>query len=783
MKRIIFSVALLLFSFALIAQDKYTISGYLKDVKNGEVLIGATVFANEVKAGTAANVYGFYSLSLPKGEHTIVINYLGYQTITQKISLTGNITMNFELTESTQSLQEVVITAKGPDDNVKKVEMSVNELDIKTIKKIPAFLGEVDVIRSIQLLPGVTTVGEGASGFNVRGGGVDQNLILLDEAPVFNSSHLFGFFSVFNPDAVKDVKLIKGGIPAEYGGRVSSVLDVRMKDGNNKKLQVNGGIGLIFSRLSIEAPINKGKGSFIIAGRRSYLDALVKPFLKGDLKKAQFNFYDLTAKANYTINDKNRLFLSGYIGRDVFGAGFKFNWGNTTGTLRWNHVFGSKLFLNTSLIYSNYDYLLAFGVGNKDDSFEWKSKIITYSIKPEFTFFANTKNMIKFGLQSTYYNFVPGNAVAKSGGSSTNITVPDKYSLESAVYVSNEQKVGTRLLLQYGLRYSNYQYLGKGKEYFYRDTTPGIRKELDHVTSIGTNKVMKTYFNFEPRFAAKVDLTAKSSIKASYTRITQYLHLISNTTASTPLDVWTPSSNNIKPQIADQFALGYFQNFGKNSMYEFSVEVYYKQLQNQIDYINNANLLLNEYLEGDLLSGKGRAYGSEFFLKKAKGKFNGWLSYTLGRTERQVNGINMNKWFPNRFDRLHNINLVSSYDLTERFSLSANFAFATGTPATFPTNRIEVQGYVIPHNSEERRNNYRIPAYHRLDISATLDLKKKEGRKWEGSWVFSVYNVYCHRNAFSVFFRQNPDNPVVTEAVRYTIVNYPIPGVSFNFKF
>ncbi len=777
---------LIIFSFCFLigyAQEKVTISGYLKDASNGEVLIGATVVATESGEGAVANVYGFYSLSLPKNEYTIVVNYIGYETVTKKVSLTQNVTLNIELKESKQVLEEVVVSANQPDANVKNVEMSVNELDIKTIQKMPAFLGEVDVIKSIQMLPGVSTVGEGASGFNVRGGGIDQNLILLDEAPVFNSSHLLGFFSVFNPDAVKDVKLIKGGIPAEYGGRVSSILDVRMKDGNNKKLEVNGGLGLIFSRLSIEAPINKGKGSFIIAGRRSYIDVVAKPFLKGDLKNTQLNFYDLTAKANYSINDKNRIFLSGYFGRDVLGGiGFKFNWGNATGTLRWNHIFGSKLFLNTSLIYSNYDYLLAFGDNDKD-AFEWKSKIITYSIKPEFSYFLNSKNTIRFGLQTSYYNFVPGTAIATSGGRKTNITVADKYSLESAIYVSNEQKVGSFLLFQYGLRYSNYNYLGNGKAYFYKDTTAGLKKELDYTTSYSKNEVIKTYFNFEPRAAVKMDVGFKSSIKASYCRVTQYLHLISNTTASVPLDVWTSSTNNIKPQIADQYALGYFHNFGKNSMFEASAEVYYKQLQNQLDYINNANLLLNEYLEGELLTGKGRAYGIEFFLKKEKGKFNGWLSYTLARTERKVVGVNLDKWFPNRFDKLHNVNLVTSYDVRNRLTLSANFAFATGTPATFPTNRIEVQGYVIPHNSEERRNNYRIPAYHRLDISATLKLKKKENRKWEGSWVFSVYNVYNNQNAFSVFFRQNKDTPTITEAVRYTIIGAPIPGVSFNFKF
>lgn len=775
-------LSFVVFSMFGFAQEKFTISGYLKDAKNGEMLIGATVLVKQLSTGAAANVYGFYSISIPKGNYTIVANFIGYQSITKEISLNENVKLDFELGENAQNLEAVEVSSERSDANVKNVEMSVNKLDMKTIQKIPALLGEVDLVRSIQLLPGVSTVGEGATGFNVRGGGVDQNLILLDEAPVFNSAHLFGFFSVFNPDAVKDVKLIKGGIPAEYGGRVSSILDVRMKDGNSKKLEVNGGIGLIFSRLSIEAPIMKGKGSFIVAARRSYIDVLAKPFLKGDLKDAKFNFYDLTAKANYTINDKNKIFLSGYLGRDIFGAGFQFNWGNATGTFRWSHIFDDKLFLNTSLIYSNYDYLLAFG-SNSADLFKWKSRIISYSAKPEFSYFPNTRNTVKFGAQATYYNFVPGNAVAASGGQSTNISLPDKYAFEAAAYISNEQKIGDALVLQYGLRFSDYNYLGKGTAFIYNDTVAGTRKQVVDTKTYTSGQVIKPYYNFEPRFSAKLDLNSVSSVKISYNRTTQYLHLISNTTASTPLDVWTPSTNNIKPQICDQVALGYFRNFGKNNTYEASVETYYKALQNQIDYINNANLLLNQYLEGDLLSGKGRAYGAEFFLKKVKGKFNGWISYTLGRTERQVNGINLDKWFPNRFDKLHTFNLVTSYDLNKRWSFSGNLVFATGTPATFPTNRIEIQGYTIPHNADERRNNYRIPAYHRLDLSATLQVKEKPNRKWQGYWVFSVYNVYDHQNAFSVFFRQNADNPTQTEAVRYTIIGSVIPSVSFNFKF
>ncbi|MCC6691728.1 MAG: TonB-dependent receptor [Bacteroidia bacterium] len=772
----------------------HTFSGYVKDAKNGEIIIGATIFVKELKTGAASNVYGFYSISIPEGNYTVVYNSLGYLPVSKQIRLYNDTSSNVELVEEVKQLQEVTVSAENEDANVKNVEMSINKLDIKSIKKIPALLGEVDVIRSIQLLPGVTTVGEGASGFNVRGGTIDQNLVLLDEAPVFNSSHLFGFFSVFNPDAVKDVKLIKGGIPAQYGGRLSSILDVRMKDGNNKKFEVNGGVGIIFSRLSVEGPMAKGKGSFIVAGRRSYVDVLAKPFLNSDLKGSKFYFYDLTAKANYTFSDKNRLFLSGYLGRDVFGAAnvFGFNWGNATGTLRWNHVFGEKVFLNTSLIYSNYDYSVEFGSNGGRDHFLWKSKIINYSVKPEFTYFLNTKNTIRFGAQSTYYNFVPGTARATSLGASTDFSLKDKFALESAVYISNEQKIGDLIILEYGLRISSYQYLGGDSVYTFNYAEPNTRKLVNTRTFAPQNTDVQNYNNFEPRFAAKIDITESSSIKLSYNRTTQYLHLISNTAASIPLDVWTPSTNNIKPQISDQEAIGYFKNFGKNNMYETSVETYYKYMQNQIDYIDGAQLRLNQYLEADLMTGIGRAYGAELYVRKTKGKFTGWISYTLARTERKVDGINQNNWYPNRFDKLHNLNVVSNYTLNARIEFSANFVFMTGTPTTFPTNRIDLvvaadpnnsATIIVPHNSQGSRNNYRIPPYHRLDLSVTLYQKKKEHRKWEWFVVASVYNVYNRLNPFSVYFQQNPDNVQQTQAVQYSIIGRVIPAVSFNFKF
>lgn len=785
MKKLFLLFISLFFTWNLSAQDKFTVSGYIKDAANGEGLIGVSVYVQEAKTGTQTNPYSFYSITLPKGTYNLVLTYVGFEKISKQVELTQDVKLDVELKDDSKLLQEVVITTKKADDNVKSLEMSVNKVDIKTMQKMPALLGEVDIIKSIQFLPGVTSVGEGASGFNVRGGGIDQNLVLLDEAPVYNSSHLFGFFSVFNPDAVKDVKLIKGGIPSQYGGRVSSILDVRMKEGNAKKPQFSGGIGSIFSRFTYERPFLKDKGSFIVALRRSYIDILAKPFLNSDLKGTSFYFYDFTAKANYRVNDKNTVFLSGYFGRDTFGADFGFNWGNATTSFRWNHVFNNKLFLNNTVFYSNYDYALQSDLKetNNQDAFRWKSNIITYSVKPDFTYYPNTKNTITFGGQLTYYTFNPGQAVAISGGVERTIGLDDKFASESALYIGNEQKLTSKISLQYGLRYSLYNYLGKGNAYELSPiTNDAERRSITKTTQYGWGKSIQQYGNFEPRFAANFSLGQDNSIKLSYNRLAQYIHLLSNTTASSPLDVWTPSSNNIKPQLADQYALGYFHNFSDN-LFETSVEVYYKDLYNQIDYVRNADLLLNSAVEADLLFGKGRAYGAEFYVKKAKGKFNGWVSYTLARTERKIEGLNQNAWFPSRIDKTHNLSVVAIYDLNKRWTLSSNFSFSTGTPASFPTNKFVWQGYALPHNYYDTRNAYRIPASHRLDFAATRQTKYAFFKRGTGEWVFSVYNVYNRRNPFSVFVRQNETNPTQTEAVRYAVFGSVIPAVTYNFKF
>jgi len=773
--------------------EKFSISGYIKDASNGELMIGATVYVTNIKGGATTNLYGFYSVTLEPGDYTVEYRYIGYSTITKEISLSTNVELDIELSADNQELEEVVIYGESEDANVQSIEMGVNKLDIQTIEKIPALLGEVDILRSIQLLPGVSSVGEGTSGFNVRGGSVGQNLVLLDEAPIYNSSHLLGFFSVFNPDAVRDVKLYKGGIPSQYGGRISSVLDIRMKEGNSKKFSAVGGIGTIFSRLTLEAPIVKDRSSFVVAGRRSYIDVLARPFTDLFDDGAKLYFYDLTLKAHYDISKRDKIFLSGYLGRDVFkfDANQGFTWGNNTATLRWNHLFNNRLFSNISFIFSDYDYSLAFG-DNELDKFEWKSKIRTLSLKPQLTYFVNTNNIWSFGGELNYYRFTPANAVGVSNGDVSNISLPLKYTTEFALYFGNELNFGESFSIQYGLRGSGYFYIGPGYVYEFQTIVPGQRKLLTSSEYIEDGEIIQDYFTLEPRISVKVQTSPNSSIKASYNRMAQYIHLISNTTASNPLDIWTPSTNNIKPQIGDQYSLGFFKNFGKNNMYEASIEAYYKDTQNQIDYIDGADILINQYLEGELLPGIGRAYGLELYVKKRYGKINGWISYTLGKSELKVDGINNNEWYPTRYDQLHNLSIAGFYELTKRWTFSATFTFISGTPTTFPTSRFEVQDYLIPYNEYSTRNNTRIPNYHRLDISATLHGKKfrKNGkeRKNRDYWVFGVYNAYARRNPFSIYFSQGTDRPVPNEpiqanATQLAIIGTWIPAISYNFNF
>ncbi|WP_295117235.1 TonB-dependent receptor [uncultured Chitinophaga sp.] len=782
----LFTLMLLKSQWVKAQQQRYTVSGYVKDDQSGETLIGISIGKTGTTIGTLSNEYGFYSLTLPAGEHELQYSYMGYSVHKMTIKLTGNKTIDVKMKRSDSQLNEVVITGKEQQKNINTINTSVAKLDIAELKKLPTLMGEADVLRAIQTLPGVTTVGEGASGFNVRGGNSDENLILMDEAPVYNSTHLMGFFSVFNPDAVKNINLYKGSFPAEYGGRTASVLDIRMKDGNNQKLQVNGGISNVFTRLSVEAPIQKDKSSFIIAGRRSYIDVLMKPFLKGDMKDTKIYFYDLTAKANFKFDKNNTLFVSGYFGRDVFGFGKEanINWGNTTTSIRWNHVFNSKLFMNLTTYYSKYDYSLKFTSDDEQDKqgFSWKSNIINYGVKPSFTWYLNSNNTLHFGVQGIYYTFKPGTGIGTEGDSKTSsIVIDNKHALESAVYLDHELKLlGDKIGLQYGLRVSGFNYMGEGTAYYYNDTTPGVRKRLVSEQHFGAGESIKNYMFLEPRFSAKFKINNTSAVKASYSRTAQYMHQLSNTASATPLDVWTPSSNNIKPQVANQFALGYFYN-SPNGSFEASGEAFYKMMDNQLDYIDNASLELNKLIEADLLASTGRAYGIELYAKKEVGKTTGWVSYTLSRSERKTPGISGGDWFLNRYDRPHNLNVVLSQELNKRSTLSANFVYASGAPSTFADARLEFQDWDIPYNTTDKRNNYRLPDFHRLDLSYTLQGKPR--KRWKGEWVFSLYNVYARKNTYSVYFRQNEDDATKKEAIRLSIIGTIIPGITYNFKF
>lgn len=765
-------IVVILLSWGNVYSQKYTISGTLKDASNGEDLIGATIQVKELPGvGASANVYGFYSLTLEKGDYTLVFQSLGFQKEERKISLTDNQTINIELGEETTKLKDFVVTdSSDADANIKRVQMSVVTLDPESVAAIPVLLGEADVVKTLQLSPGISSAGEGSSGFFVRGGGIDQNLILLDEAVVFNASHLLGFFSVFNSDAIKDVALYKGGIPAEFGGRGSSVMDIKMRDGNNKKFAAKGGVGLISSRLTIEAPIVKNKGSFLIAGRRSYADLFLKLSPDESLQNTQLFFYDLNLKANYTIDKKNRVYLSGYFGRDKFGNdNFGFDWGNATGTIRWNHLFSNKLFSNTTFIVSNYDY--AFQVGEGDDSFGVQASIFDYNFKEDFTYFWNGNNTIKFGLNAIHHTFNPGTLTANNA-SFNEIVLDQKYALEGALYLQNEQKVNERTTLQYGLRYSMFNYMGAGTAKTYNEAGEEINsKDFDSWESI------KYYGGLEPRFAAKYQLDEISSVKASYNRNFQYIHLLSNTTSSSPTDNWVPSTNNVKPQIVDQVALGYFRNF-KSNMYEFSTEIYFKNLQNQIDYKNGAQLFLNGDVEADLVYGKGIAYGAEFLIKKAKGKLTGWIGYTLSRSLRTFDAVNEGEQYSSAQDRIHDVSLVAIYKLNEKWTFSGNFVYNTGQPATFPSGGYKFEGTTIPYYTE--RNGYRFPDYHRMDIGATWTGKKT--KRLESSWTFSIYNLYARQNAFTISFQESEDNPGQTEAVQTALFKL-IPSVTYNFKF
>lgn len=756
------------------AQNKFTVSGIVKDKQTGELLSGASVKLEESNIAAVTNAYGFYSITATQNNYTISFNYAGYQINAQKINLDQNIQLIIELQPMSNLLTEVIVSTKKKNENISKPLMGVEKLSLKEINQLPVLLGEKDVLKSIQLLPGIKSAGEGNSGFYVRGGGADQNLILLDEAPVYNASHLLGFFSTFNSDAIKDVTLYKGGMPAQYGGRLSSVVDIKMKDGNIKDNEVSGGIGLISSRINIEGPIVKDNGSFIISGRRTYADMFLKLSPDTVMRGNTIYFYDLNAKANYKLGKKDRLFLSGYFGRDMlgFGQSFSTDWGNATGTLRWNHIVSNKIFSNTSLIYSDYSYNIKIQSGT--DNFKITSQIQDVNLKQDFDFYINNNNKIKFGADIIRHVVSPGRITATAVSNIKSSEIQNRYSIESAMYVSHELTVNDKLNFVYGLRLSNLSCVGPGNYYHYDQ----YGNTIDTV-HYNAGQIVASYWNLEPRFSASYQLNEINSIKFSYNRNVQNLHLLSNATASTPTDLWLPSTNNVKPEIADQISLGYFKNF-KNDQFEFSVETYYKWMQNQIDYRSGADLQANDNVESELLYGTGRAYGIEFYVKKKFGRLSGWAGYTLSKTEKRFAEINNGNYFPAKQDQTHNFSLVGIYKLNERWTLSGTWVYNTGNAVTFPSGKYYVNGQVIFLYTE--RNGYRMPAYHRLDFTATWESKKNKIRKYQSSWTYGLYNVYGRENAYFIQFKNDPNDASKTIAVQTSLFRF-VPSITWNFKF
>ena len=782
-----FPLALIFIFFCSLAfsQRNVTLSGYVSDLESDESLIGVSVLLPELNTGTITNEYGFFSLTLPAGVYTVQIRYLGFETLTRELSLNEDVNENFELTPQAEVLDEVIVEENIELLNVRNPQMSVNKLAINTIKKIPAVLGEVDVIKSITLLPGVTNAGEGASGFNVRGGAADQNLILLDEAILFNSSHLFGFFSVFNPDAIKDIQLYKGGIPASYGGRASSVLNIYQKEGNRKKFESEGGIGLISSRLLLEGPLKKEKSSFLIGGRSSYAHLFLPLIESVDNNKAYF--YDLNTKLSYTLNDRNTVYLSGYFGRDVFDIDnlFDLAYGNSVANFRWNHLFSNKLFSNLSLIYSDYDYTLDFGLAE----FDWNLGITNFNFKYDFKHYLNDKTKLEYGLNGIYYKFDPGFIQPTAESSPVQARkLENKFAFENAVYAGVSYQLSSKINLQAGLRLSNFLRLGQKMNTYANDNpllyieNSQIYEEAQPTGSVTYSKgeVIKSFTYPEPRFSMAYQLDSDQSFKLSYNRMAQYLHLISNTNSPTPIDVWAPSGKYIDPQLLDQVAVGYFKIFD-NNRYNLEVEAFYKTIQNRLDYIDGAELIANDAIEQILLTGQARAGGLEVLFRKNEGKLTGWIAYTLSRSEQQTPGrtssevgINYGNWYATPYDKTHDISITTNYDLNKRWNLNANFIYQTGQPITYPNAQYQFSGFSIPNF--ESRNSSRLPAYHRLDVSAVYSPKKRSGE-----WVFGIYNFYNRKNAASIRFQENLETGR-NEALRLTIFGI-IPSVTYNFKF
>ncbi|MFN8253089.1 MAG: TonB-dependent receptor [Ferruginibacter sp.] len=768
--------AFLLLSFfstaqKVIGQKQFTVSGSIKSKKNGEYIIGASIRVLNSPYGTSSNEYGFYSISLEPGTYQVVYSGLGKLPDTLSINLAGNIVNNVSLSEADYELTGVTVTSnRSSGRSVAGSQMGIEKLSVQEAKNIPVIFGEKDLLKTIQLLPGIKSAGDGNSGIFVRGGSTDQNQIILDEANIYNAAHLFGFFSTFNSDAIKDIAVYKGGMPAQYGGRLSSVLDVRMNEGNNQDYSVSGSLGLISAKLNVEGPVQKGKSSFLISGRRTYADVFLR--LEDKYKDNQLYFYDLNAKLNYELGKKDKLYLSGYFGKDVLGYNnqFMINWGNGTGTLRWNHIFNSRMFSNTSLIFSNYNY--EFRVKNGTNDIKIFSQIRDWNLKQDYQYSISNKNNLRFGWSGIYHIIRPGEITANAT-SSINDKIQDKrYSFETALYAGDVYKPVKNLTITLGARLSGFIVMGGGK-FFNIDDKGNIKDTLRYPKE----EIVQAYCNLEPRVSVGYMLNTYTSVKAAYTRNAQYMHQVTNSNGSSPLDKWVSTSNIIQPQISDQFSAGYYSNILLNR-FEFTAEAYYKEMQNVLDYRNGADLFLNESVETQLLFGKGRAYGIEFMLKKKTGKFTGWISYTLSKSERKINGINNNQWYNAAQDRTHDISIVGIYQLSKKWTLSGNFVYYTGNAVTFPSGKYQVNGQTVYYYTN--RNADRMPAYHRLDFGATWQLKK--GKKWSKELVFSLYNVYGRENAYTINFKDNKDNPNISE-IRQTSLFRWVPSVSYNFRF
>lgn len=770
-----FLLVVVIFSTTLSwSQDKFTLSGYVKDENSGETLIGANLILQDQSAkGTTTNTYGFYSLSLTKGTYTLIVSYLGYRDRTFTVSLNKDQRLNINLSSGI-ALQEVIVTAKEEEENVNSTKMGTVDLQMENVKKLPSLFGEVDILKTIQLLPGVLSAGEGNAGFYVRGGGPDQNLVLLDEAVVYNSGHLLGFFSIFNADAIKNTTLIKGGMPANYGGRLSSVVDIQMKEGNNKNFLIDGGIGLIASRLTLQGPIIKEKSSFIISGRRTYALDLAQPFINGtSFAGTNYYFYDLNAKINYQFSDKDRLYLSAYFGRDVlkFRARtrdffFDLPYGNATATVRWNHLFSSKLFMNASLIYNNYDF--RFDGGQAEFKIDVFSGVRDWNAKIDFDYFPSPEHQLKFGVNFTYHKLTPNIASATNGDVDFSNNLQPKYAYEGAIYLLDEFRLSDRWSINAGLRASLFTQLGPYISPF-------------NGTIFEKREPVKTYTALEPRINTRWKVSPNASIKASFTMAYQYLHLVSNSTSTLPTDIWVPSTQLVKPQIGLQYTLGYFRNFADN-LYETSIEVYYKQLRNQIDYRENyVNNFTND-IENDFVFGAGKSYGIELFLKKSKGRLNGWIGYTLSNTDRTFTEINQGNTFPAIYDRTHDLSIVANYQLNKKWALGGVFVYGTGNNFT-PVKSLYLIGQELVQEYGIR-NSARIQPYHRIDFSATYTPKPGSQKRFASSWTFSVYNLYNRKNPFFIYYTFETNTATATaRASAIKVSLFPlIPSVTWNFR-